>query len=91
MRPFFGGLGAAPRRLSTVFVADAADRARLPSGPNYASVRDSRGLTRADMVRNTATPRVEVPREPGPVSVDGVEIDVHRAATLPLTRTHHLG
>ncbi|SFS30832.1 urease subunit alpha [Saccharopolyspora flava] len=90
MRPFFGGLGAAARRLSTVFVADAADRAHLPSGPNYASARRSRGLTRADMVRNTATPRVEVPREPGPVMVDGVAVDVHRAATLPLTRTHHL-
>ena len=90
MRPFFGGLGAAPRRLSTVFVADAADRARLPRGPNYAPVRDSRGLTRADMVRNTATPRVDVPREPGPVHVDGVPVDVHRAGNLPLTRLHHL-
>jgi urease subunit alpha len=96
MRPFFGGLGAAPRRLATVFVArpcldDAASRAALPDGPRYAAVHDSRDLTRADMLRNTATPRVAVPIEPGPVLVDGAAVDVHRAASLPLTRLHHLG
>ncbi|MQA10522.1 MAG: urease subunit alpha [Pseudonocardiaceae bacterium] len=95
MRPFFGGLGSAPRRLSSVFVsaeclADAEACAALPAGPRYVAVRGSRGLSRADMRRNTATPRVEVPLEPGPIVVDGREIPIHHAATLPLTRQHHL-
>jgi urease subunit alpha len=96
MRPFFGGLGAAPSRLASVFVAepclaDAAVRGALPAGPRYVPVRDSRGLSSADMRRNTATPRVEVPVGPGPVHVDGRAVDVQHAATLPLARLHHLG
>ncbi|GAB3498773.1 urease subunit alpha [Nocardiopsis coralliicola] len=95
MKPYFGGLGAAPRRLSTVFVSGAAleDRAAreaLPSGPRYTALRDSRGLTRADMVANTAVPDVRVPTGPDPVFIDGRAVDVHRAADLPLTRLHNL-
>ncbi|WP_372346336.1 hypothetical protein [Streptomyces sp. KL116D] len=52
--------------------SDRAARAALPSGLTYAPIRGSRGLTRADMLHNTATPRVVVPREPAPVLVDGV-------------------
>ncbi|HET6876660.1 MAG TPA: urease subunit alpha [Jatrophihabitans sp.] len=96
VRPYFGGLGAAPRRLATVFVAqacldDAAARAALPAGPHYRGLRHSRGLTSSDMVRNAATPRVQVPTDPGPVLVDGRPVETHHAPTLPLTRLHHLG
>ncbi|WP_141925231.1 urease subunit alpha [Haloactinospora alba] len=95
MGPYFGGLGAAPRRLSTVFVSsecleDSAARAALPDGVNYTVVRGSRGLSRADMVGNTATPEVRVPTGPDPVRVDGRPVDVHRAAELPLTRAQNL-
>ena len=95
MRPYFGGLGAAPRRLSRVFVseqclADAAAQAALPRGVRYAAIRASRGLTSADMVANAATPEVVVPTEPGPVLVDGRPVPIHRATDLPLTRLHHL-
>ncbi|TCP47220.1 urease subunit alpha [Tamaricihabitans halophyticus] len=95
MRPFFGGLGAAPRRLSSVFVsehclADSRARAALPEGPRYVGIRNSRGLHRTDMRFNTATPRVEVPLEAGPIVVDGAEIPIQHAAELPLTRLHHL-
>ncbi|MGY1640532.1 urease subunit alpha [Geodermatophilus sp. SYSU D00703] len=95
VRPYFGGLGAAPRRLSRVFVseqclADSSARAALPRGVRYAAIRASRGLTSADMVANAATPVVAVPTEPGPVLVDGRPVPVHRATDLPLTRLHHL-
>jgi urease subunit alpha len=95
MKPYFGGLGGAPRRLSRVFVsaeclADRAARDALPAGVRYAAVRGSRGLSSADMVANTATPRVQVPTDSGPVLVDGRPVDVHRAASLPLTRLHNL-
>ncbi|QUH03051.1 urease subunit alpha [Saccharopolyspora erythraea] len=96
MGPFFGGLGSAPRGLASVFVseqclADSRTRAALPEGVRYAPIRRSRGLTRHDMVANTATPRVEVPTGPEPVLVDGVAIAMHHASSLPLTRVHHLG
>jgi urease subunit alpha len=96
MRPFFGGLGEAPRRLSAQFVAasvlgDSRLRGALPAGVNYLPVTGARGLTRADMVRNGYVPRVSVPVEPGPVTVDGVPVPVHEADSLPLTRLHFLG
>ncbi|HET6636845.1 MAG TPA: urease subunit alpha [Streptomyces sp.] len=95
MKPYFGGLGGAPRRLSTVFVSQqclddkqAADA--LPRGVRYAALRDSRGLSRADMVGNTAVPDVQVPTTPDSVLVDGRPVDIHRAAELPLTRLQNL-
>jgi urease subunit alpha len=96
MRPFYGGHGDAPTRLAHVFVAgacldDPAARAALPAGRTYSPIAGSRGLGCADMLHNTATPQVEVAPEPQPVRVDGREIPLHRASTLPLTRMHHLG
>jgi urease subunit alpha len=96
MRPFFGGLGAAPRRLSAQFVAaealeDTRLRAALPPGVRYLPVTGARGLTRADMVRNSYVPAVSVPVSDGPVSVDGAEVPVRESPVLPLTRLHFLG
>jgi urease subunit alpha len=96
MGAFFGGLGDAPRGLSAQFVAasvtqDAALLAALPSGVRYLPVANARGLTRADMARNTRVPRVTVPPGDAPVTVDGAEVPVHEAASLPLTRLYHLG
>jgi urease subunit alpha len=95
MKPYFGGMGGAPRRLSTVFVSQQclADRKAadaLPRGVRYAPLRDSRGLSRADMVGNTAVPDVQVPTTPDSVLVDGRPIAIHRAAELPLTRLQNL-
>ncbi len=95
MSPFYGGIGAAPARLSHVFVAracldDPAARAALPGGRTYTAIRGSRGLTSADMRFNTGTPSVQVSQSPEPVLVDGVPVEIHRATQLPLTRAHHL-
>jgi urease subunit alpha len=94
--PFFGGLGDAPRHLSAQFVAepvlsDSALRAKLPAGISYLPIAGARGLTRADMARNSFVARVSVPVSPGPVTVNGVPVPVHEADSLPLTRLHHLG
>ncbi|MCE3549942.1 urease subunit alpha [Pseudonocardia sp. RS11V-5] len=91
MLPFYGGLGTAPARLAHVFVSRHADHGNLPRGHTYATIADSRGLTCADMLHNTATPRVEVAPEPIPVRVDGRDVPLHRSPALPLTRLHHLG
>ncbi|MCM2580034.1 urease subunit alpha [Streptomyces meridianus] len=95
MKPYFGGLGGAPRRLSTVFVSRASldDRqaaAELPPGVRYTALTDSRGLTRADMTGNTAVPRVTVPTTADSVLVEGRPVPVHHAAELPLTRLQNL-
>ena len=96
MRAFFGGLGEAPRHLSAQFVAasvldDSGLRRALPPGVRYLPVTGARGLTRADMVRNSSVPQVSVPVTDGPVTVDGAPVPVHEADTLPLTRLHYLG
>jgi urease subunit alpha len=100
MLPFFGGLGRAPSRLAHIFVSqacldDAGAAAALPRGPRYTAIRGSRGLGSRSMLHNTATPRVEVPPEPAPVTVDGREVPLEptlrEAVRLPLTTTHHLG
>lgn len=95
MRGFYGGLGDAPSRLAHVFVAetalqDAAARAALPAGRRYTAIGQARGLTCADMVRNTATPHIDAVGEPDPAVVDGTPIAIHHAERLPLTRLHHL-
>ncbi|GAB2819555.1 urease subunit alpha [Streptomyces daliensis] len=94
-RPYYGALGDAASRLSRVFVAaealaDPAARAALPDGLRYAAVRGARGLSRTDMAHNTATPRVEVPRDPGPVLVDGVPTATDAVREVPLAQLHHL-
>ncbi|HEY3880386.1 MAG TPA: urease subunit alpha [Trebonia sp.] len=96
MAPFFGGLGDAPRDLSALFVAasvldDVALRAALPAGARYLPVHGARGLTRADMCRNTHVPRVSVPPGDAAVTVDGSPVPVHEAGALPLTRLYQLG
>jgi urease subunit alpha len=96
MRAFFGGLGEAPRHLSAQFVAasvldDSGLRRALPPGVRYLPITGARGLTRADMVRNSHVPQVSVPVADGPVTVDGASVPVHEADTLPLTRLHYLG
>ncbi|NUR93103.1 MAG: urease subunit alpha [Nonomuraea sp.] len=93
-RDYFGGMGDAAAQLSRVFVArdalDSADaRDALPRGLRYAAIQNSRNLTRHDMSRNTATPTVEVPREPGPVLVDGAEAEFAPATRVPLAQLHH--
>lgn len=95
MAPFYGGSGAAPARLAHVFVSrqccdDPAALAALPVGRQYSPISGSRGLGCADMLHNTATPRVEVAPEPVPVRCDGAEIPLHRSPILPLSRLHHL-
>jgi urease subunit alpha len=95
MLSFFGGRGDAPAQLSRVFVAgacleDDAARSRLPQRHRYAAIAHSRGLSCSDMLRNTATPQVELPPEPADVRIDGREVPLHHAERLPLTRLHHL-
>ncbi|HZD64872.1 MAG TPA: hypothetical protein VE152_02110, partial [Acidimicrobiales bacterium] len=92
-RSFFGGLGTAPRRLATVFAAQAALDAGWAAGAasgRVVAVSGARRLTRAAMVANTTVPQVVVPPDGSPVLVDGAPVTCSPAAQVPLGQLHHL-
>lgn len=63
---------------------------RAARGHRYEAISASRGLTCADMVDNTATPRIDIVGRGEPVHVDGTPVPLTHAHDLPLTRVHHL-
>ncbi|MEU4738866.1 urease subunit alpha [Actinosynnema sp. NPDC023658] len=91
-RPMFGAHSAA--RSSVHFVsqqavdADLADLLRLarPLVP----VRDTRGVTKADMVLNDAMPRVEVDPDSFAVRIDGEQVEPQPVAELPMAQRYFL-
>ena len=85
MGPFFGAMGGASRRLAATFVAESAlGGPDLVAGPMYLPVRGAQGLTRGDMVRNSAIPSVHVPMDGAPVQVNGREITLTPLDRLPV-------
>ncbi|MFD0206539.1 MULTISPECIES: urease subunit alpha [Saccharothrix] len=91
-RPMFGALSAA--RSSVHFVsrqavdADLADVLRLarPLVP----VRDTRGVTKADMVLNDALPDVKVDPDSFAVRIDGELVEPAPVAELPMAQRYFL-
>ena len=90
----WGGRGLAPASLSVTFVSSAIDPAnfalRLGSSRTFLPVRDTRGLTRANLLLNRATAAVEVDPADGTVTLDGRTLAVEVARELPLNRRHLL-
>ena len=85
--PMFGGLGDAPGRLTTIFVAAAADEPGIRErfgDREFAVVSRTRGLTRTDLVHNTAVPDVVVPPRDGPVLIDGRPATLEAVTEVPL-------
>ncbi len=91
--PMFGGLGDAPRALATVFVSQSAVAARIADAiPNrhIGAVRNTRTLSRAEMVRNASVPHIEVPADGGPVLIDGSPARLEPTTDVPLGRRYHI-
>ena len=91
--PMFGGLGEAPRALATVFVSPSADTARITDAMPHrhiTAVHNTRSLSRADMIHNTAIPRVEVPANDGPVLIDDHPATLEPTAEVPLGQRYHI-
>lgn len=87
----WGGLGAAPGQLASVFTSAAgADRVRRHWPGRVSVVHGARDLRKADMVLNAATPRVEVDPERREVRVDGRAALVEPASRLPLNHSYFL-
>jgi urease subunit alpha len=95
-RPDWGAAGRAASTVSLSFVsgramASSATRSRLESaGRRLEAVRHTRGLTRADLVRNRSTAPVEVDPVTGAVTVAGRPLDASPVEEVPLSRRYFL-
>ncbi|MDE6803538.1 MAG: urease subunit alpha, partial [Muribaculaceae bacterium] len=92
MRPMFGAYGEllAKTRMSFVSQAsyDLGIKEKLGLQSIVYPVRDTRQLTKADMVLNTATPHIEVNPETFDVTVDGYPCTVAPAKALPFAQLY---
>ncbi len=89
---YWGALGDAPAQLSAIFPSAAgADRVseRWP-GP-VSAVRGCRTVKKSDLVRNSATPKVDVSPERRDVLIDGELVTLEPAGRVALNRTYFLG
>lgn len=93
-RRMWGALGKASPRVSAVFVSqlaiDSGAVDRLGLDKPILPITSTRGLTKADMVRNDALPEVHVDPRTFTVTVDGTVLDVVPALSVPLSRRYLL-
>lgn len=94
MRQMFGAFGRAPASLGHLFVSPASLESsavvRKGAGSRFLPVAPTRSVTKRDMVRNDACPRVEVDKDTFEVSIDGSTVDLEPARQLPLNRRYWL-
>ncbi|MET0421068.1 MAG: urease subunit alpha, partial [Acidimicrobiia bacterium] len=93
-RPMFGASPAVAAGNSVTFVAPAALESGALDSLDLASrvvaVRDTRALTKSDMVGNDALPEVRVDADTFAVTIDGELIDADPAVELPMTQRYFL-
>jgi urease subunit alpha len=91
-RPMFGSYGSALPETCLTFVSRAAYDAgigkRLDLRRRVAPVQGTRTLTKRDLVRNDATPHIEVDPETYAVKVDGEHATVPPATTIALNQLY---
>ncbi len=92
MRPMFGAFGEAMPLTRVSFISQSAAEADVKTKYGLQSqvypVHGVRQLSKADMVRNSATPHIEVDPETFYVYVDGVLAYVPPAKVLPLAQLY---
>jgi urease subunit alpha len=92
-RPMFGSFGGGLKK-SFTFVSQAAFDAGIARELGLAKtvipVRNTRGLRKRDMVRNGATPHMEVDPETYEVRADGQLLVCEAATVLPLAQRYFL-
>ncbi len=93
-RPMFGAFGRANLLSSVTFVSQAALEAGI--GPSLGltrpllAVQGTRDITKRDMVRNAALPKIEVDAETYEVRADGALLVCEPASVLPLAQRYFL-
>jgi urease subunit alpha len=93
--PHWGALGRAAAPLATTFVSqlalDRGIRDRLESRRRFVAVKDTRGVTRASLARNTTVVPVDVDPGDGTVTLDGRVLAIEPVSEVPLNRRYLLG
>jgi urease alpha subunit len=93
-RPMFGAIGNAPAATSIAFVSqlcvDSGTAATLNIQKRIEPVRNCRNIGKRDMVRNGATPTIEVDPETYSVTADGELLLSAPATSLPLAQRYFL-
>jgi urease subunit alpha len=93
-RPMFGAHPGVIAQTCVTFVSQASIDGGVPEALGLSrrveAVKGTRTLTKADMVRNDALPRIEVDPETYEVKVDGEVATCPPARTLPLAQKYFL-
>ena len=94
-RYMFGGYGKAPAASSVTFVSKAALdlglRQRIGVEKEMVAVENTRGgLSKASMILNNATPRIEVDPETYEVRANGELLTCEPASELPMAQRYFL-
>src|ERR1700730_1599162 len=91
-RPMYGAFGKAMPETSVTFVSNAARqlgiKERLRLERQVVQVYKTRSITKRDMVRNFATPKIEVNPETFAVTVDGKLATVKPAKNVTLNQLY---
>jgi urease subunit alpha len=91
-RPMFGSFGGVPQATGATFVARASmpHVERLGLRKRLVTVQNCRKIGKADMIHNSATPRIEVDPETYEVRADGELLACEPASVLPLAQRYFL-
>ncbi|KAA9129955.1 urease subunit alpha [Microbacterium caowuchunii] len=93
-RPMFGALGQTLHATRATFMSKASIAKGVPEQLGLKSrilpVSGTRSIGKEDMVRNNATPVIDVDPETYKVTVDGEPAHIDPAASLPLTQLFYL-
>jgi len=93
-RPQFASFGKALPRTSMTFVSQAAANSGIKDALGLSkiisAVTKCRSISKADMVHNAVTPRVEVDPETFTVKADGVILTCEPARSLPMAQRYFL-
>jgi len=91
-RPMFGSFGSAPQSTSVTFVSAAGQQHvnKLGLKRRLVPVKNCRKVGKANMIHNSATPRIEVDPETYEVRADGELLTCEPADELPLAQRYFL-
>jgi len=91
-RPMFGSFGGAPQATAATFVSRASLQhvGRLELGKRLVAVENCRNIGKANMIHNSATPRIDVDPETYEVRADGELLTCEPASVLPLAQRYFL-
>ncbi|HEY9067708.1 MAG TPA: urease subunit alpha [Burkholderiaceae bacterium] len=93
-RPMFGAYGAAMNAACVTFVSQASLEGSVPQKLGLqrkaVAVKNTRTISKADMIHNGGTPKIEVDAQTYEVRADGVLLTCEPATVLPMAQRYFL-